>query len=59
MEIYLSLFYSSNAPFKVIFHLLEFRKMVLSSLGLYSRLKAFIADTQSGELLSWLPNVPW
>lgn len=59
MEIYLSLFHSSNAPFKVIFHLLEFRKMVLSSLDLYSRLKAFIADTHSGELLSWLPNVPW
>lgn len=41
-KIYFSLFYHSNPSFKVT--LLEFRKMVLSSLYLCSHLEAFIAD---------------
>lgn len=56
MEVYLSIFYSSNSPLKVI-NLLELRKWFLA-FGACVLTKAFIGDTHSGELFSWLSNVP-
>lgn len=56
MEVYLSIFYSSNSPLKVI-NLLELRKW-FSAFGACVLTKAFIGDTRSGELFSWLSGVP-